>query len=60
MAPVNEQITALERCEQAVERVLSRMQRPCLLDFNSREHAPAQAPLESESAPAPQSLQPAA
>lgn len=42
MAPVNDQITAMERCEQAVENVLSRMLQRCLLDAHMGDQAPEQ------------------
>ena len=50
MAPVNEQITTMERCERAVENVLSRMQQPCLLEAPMIDEAPEQLDVESDPA----------
>lgn len=49
MAPVNEQITAMERCERAVESVFSRLQQTSL-HTHGTDQAPEQLHLQSGSA----------
>lgn len=49
MAPVNDQITAMEWCERAVDSVFARMQPPCLLDACLSDEAHEQFDLQADS-----------